>query len=240
MPYARAKKYSKKIYNKAIKPYTSKRKGRQNRMKLYKEVAAIKKMINAEKKYIDGSLAGRYVGQAYNAAEGAFNESIVPTITQGTANNNRVGNSIKLSGLYIRAKFYQQTNTINRVQLRVTIVRALGAPQTPGNILTGLYDADSISTYRDYYAPRNPNQFSDYKILGTRRLTLQPDSITGQLGIVNLMFPMKLNFHMRWDNSGTLQEGGIFAIIQADNGDSGTANTGVWFEMTTRLSYYDN
>lgn len=236
-----AKKIGKKAYRKAIKPYVNKKKGFRNRMKLYKEITAIKKMVNAEKKQVDLTINGQGVAQLINGIDGIVVKTIIPTISQGTGYDNREGRSLKLSGAYLRGKFVAQTNTINKMRFNMMLVRYVGRIQSTTDIASGMFNTDSLSAVRDYFAPRNPDNFTDYRILASRNFTLYPDSITGQTGIVDFLMPLKLNHHVRYQlNTNTIEEGEVFVIIRSDSGDCGTANTGAFFSMTVRLTYYDN
>lgn len=237
----RARKYAKKIYKKAVKPYVNKKKGYNNRMKLYKEITAIKKMVNAEKKVKETFLNGIGVAQLNNAVDGIYVNTITPTISQGNGFDQRNGRSIKLSGAYLRGKFTAQTNTINKIKFNMMIIRCVGQPQTTTQIATGMFNADALSGIRDYFAPRNPDAFSDYRVICSRNYVLYPDSISGQTGIVDYMMPLKLKHHIRYqNNTNTIDEGELFVIIRADSGDSGTPLTGAFWQMSIRFTYYDN
>lgn len=240
MPYKKTiKRIARKTYRK-LKPYASKKKGYSNRMKLYKEVNQIKKMMNAEKKVKENSLFGQGVGQSNGILDGAYCSSIMPTISQGNGYDARNGRSIKLSGAYIRGKFQAQSSTINKIKFNVTIVKSIGIPQTTTQVLNGLYNVDSISGLRDYFAPRNPDSFTDYRIICSRNYLLYPDSISGQTGIIDYMMPLKLNHHVRYSlNTTTIEEGELFVIVRADSGDQATS-TGAFFSMAIRFTYYDN
>jgi len=237
----RARKYAKKGYRKVVKPYVNKKKGYKNRLKLYKEIGAIKRMMNAEKKQVDASINGIGVAQLNNGSDGIYCNSIVPTIAQGITFSTRNGRSVKLSGAYLRGKFVAQTNTINKIKYNMMFVTYKGIPQTATQISTGMFNPDQLTLVRDYFAPRNPNSFTDYRIIASRNFTLYPDSISGQTGIVDFLMPLKLSHHLRFnDNTNTIEEGEIFVIIRADSGDSGTSATGAFFTMSIRLTYYDN
>lgn len=241
MVYKKVQKKTKKIYKKVLKPYLNKKKGYKNRMKLYNEINQIKKVINAEKKAKDTFLNGVGVAQLNNAVDGIYCNTITPVISQGSGYDARTGRSIKLSGAYLRGKFVAQTNTINKIKFNMTIVRYVGKTQTTSEIISGMYNADSLSGIRDYFAPRNPDSYMDYRIIASRNFTLYPDSISGQTGIVDYMMPLKLNHHIRYSlNSNTIEEGELFVIIRADSGDSGTPLTGAFWQMSIRINYYDN
>lgn len=92
MPYLKkstkksVKKFAKKAYKKVIHPYVNKKKGYNNRMKLYKEIQAIKKTINAEKKeiltYLNNTTLN--IGQINVNTDNAYwQQDITPIIPQG-------------------------------------------------------------------------------------------------------------------------------------------------------------
>lgn len=237
----KARKYGKKIYKKVVKPYVNKKKGYKNRLKLYKEIGAIKRMMNAEKKQKSVFINGAGVAQLANGADGIYCNSITPTITQGSGYDNRNGRSIKLSGAYLRGKFTSQSNTINKIKYNVMIVRVVGAPQSTANIVAGMFNVDPLAGIRNIFAGRNPDRFTDYRIITSRNFVLYPDSISGQTGIINYQMPLKLNHHIRYNlNTNTIEEGELFVIIRADSGDSGSPLTGAFFDMSIDFTFYDN
>lgn len=242
MPYVRRiKKAAKKGYKKFVRPYVKRKGGYNNRMKLYKEISAIKKMVNAEKKMKEFALGGQAVGQLSNASDGALCFSITPLITQGTGYDNRTGRSIKCSGLYLRGLVQQQANTTNRMNFNVTIVTVQGQPQSTAQILSGMFNTDPITGVRQYNCPRNPDNYTDYRILSSRNYFLEADYLGTQLSQTNVYMPLKLSHHIRYaNNSNTIEEGEIFIIIRCDRGDSGSPATGGWMAVSARLSYFDN
>lgn len=248
MPYVKTKrfvkrtrKYARKVYKKAIKPYVNKKKGYKNRMKLYSEINQIKRMVNAEKKQKSVFINGAGVAQLANGADGIYCNSITPVISQGSGYDNRTGRSIKLSGAYLRGKFTAQSNTVNKVKYNLMIVKCVGAPQTTTSITSGMFNSDPLAGVRNIFAGRNPDRFTDYRIIKSKNFTLYPDSIAGQTGIIDYQMPLKLNQHIRYSlNTNTIEEGELFVIIRADSGDSGVPLTGAFFDMSIDFTYYDN
>lgn len=236
----RIRKGAKRVYKKVIHPYVNKKKGYANRMKLYKEVGMLKRMVNAEKKYVEGNINGQGVAQLFNGADGIYCATVTPTIAVGAAYNQRNGNSIRLSGLYIRGRFTQQTNTINPLRFHVDIMTVKGAPQSTSNIISGMYDPDSLSGVRDYFCSRNPAQYTDYRIISSRKYYVKQDTIATGATNVDFCLPLKLKHHLRWNTSNVIQEGELFIIIRGDAGDGGTPLTGCFFSASFRLSYFDN
>ena len=230
-----------RFYRKAIHPYVNKRKGYRNRMKLYQEVNSIKRMINAEKKTAIGTLENQSFAQTYNGVDGCYATQLFPTITQETGYSNRTGRSIRLSGLYMRARFSAQTNNINRTKFNVLLVRAPGLTQTPSEVLDGMFLPDQISTYRDLNCSRNPDKYTDYRIIASKTYFLAADQISTEVSYLDVAVPLKLNFHVRYqEDTNTITEGMIYIILRADRGDAGTALTGIGFNISYTYTYFDN
>jgi len=197
-------------------------------------------MVNAEKKYVESNIVGNAIGQLQNGSDGVQCLDITPLPAVGNTFQQRNGNSIKLSGLYFRGQVLAQTNLLNSLTIKMTIVIAKGMPQTPTQIVIGMYDIDSLTGLRDINCSRNPAQFSDYRIITERTIKLHPDNITGQQAIYNFHIPLKLTHHIRWNTSNVVQEGQMYLLLRASNGDSGSPATGAFFSSSSRLSYYDN
>lgn len=235
------RKFGKRVFKKYVSPFVNKKTGHRNRMKLYKEIGAIKRMLNVEKKTKDGSINAQTVGQLYNSADGVFCTNLLPTISQGTGFDQREGRSIKLTGLYLRGKFQQQANTSNVLRLNMIIFKLKQGTNTTAAVLPKMFNPDSLTGVRDYYCPRNPDSYKEFVIIKSKNIVIQPDNIAGQSGITNFILPIKLNHHVRYDaNSNTIVSGDIFIIIRGDSGDCGTPSTGALFNLSTRFTYVDN
>lgn len=236
----KVRKYSRPIKRTLKKRYIRPKTGTIKYGKIYKDVMTLKRLINVEKKYVDVTSIVSSFAQVNGAGEGSLTLDVTPTIPQGSANGQRNGNSVKITGMYIRAQIRSQANQINLFNYAIDIVQCKGKPQVTSEILTGMYDADPISSFRDYNAPRNPNQMSDYIVISSKKRTLKPDTIAGQTGYQDIHTPLKVNRHIRWDNTGTLQEGQFFMICRGNVGDIGAAQTGVNMYYTIRYYYVDN
>jgi hypothetical protein len=202
----------------------------------------IKNMPVPEKKYVNFGTVDFRVGQLDGVGfDGVDFNDVTPIIVQGTNYFQRNGNMIKPTGAYYRFNVSQQANTVNTIQYNVSLWRVIGATQTGPQALVGIFDTDPITGFRDYNAPRNPNQFKQYRCIFSRNYTLKPDKIAGQTGIMDMHVPIKLgNYTMRWDTSGGIQEGQLFMCIRANSGNYNAAsNTGAVMKMSYRFSYVD-
>lgn len=226
----------------ARKPY--KKKTRVNA--LANRVTALYKRIPApEKKYVNFGTLDLRVGQYEStgpSVDGIDCVELTPIIAQGSAYNQRVGNAVTPTGMYVRMKVTQQANTVNVLQYNVTIVRVKGGNQSAIDVFAGMYDVDNISGFRDYNAPRNPNQWKDYSVIFSKNYSLRPDSVTGATGTMDMHVPLKLKgYTMRHDvSTGAVTEGQLFIIVRAASGNYSTAaQTGALMYLSYRFSYTD-
>jgi len=262
MPYAKkrvgraVRRTGARAYKKVIHPYVSKKKGYNNRMKLYKEVSAIKKMLNAEKKeirtYISNTTTA--LGQInVNTNNAYWQQDITPIIPQGVSDGQRNGDSVKLVSLQIKGQFIQQSSAVLPVKVRVYIVQVNGTPEGVdiGNFLvqnpiTGCYDWNSI---------RNKDRFKNYTVLMTKSFRIASDQYSGQGGTfkdfrIGLKFP---NRHLNYlSATNVISNGQILMYMVTDSGNIGATNstntvipvihssTGLNLRYTCDAWYYDN
>ena len=238
------KKVAGKVYGLAKKRYVSK--GGPNMKNIVKDVMFLKSVLNPEKKRYEIANNSAAFGQTLNAAltTGALltQFSFGTGIVQGTSSSTRNGNSIKLNSIIFKARFHQQANTASPIRYKVVIFTCKGAPQTTANINanTAFWDYNGFSGVIDYNSDRNPDQFTDFQVLGQRTGKLIGDTLASQIQYTDMTIPIKCNKHMRWDNAGALQELPIYMYATADTGDAGVAATGLLMEYTARTYFYDN
>lgn len=213
---------------------------------LASRVTALSKRIPVpEKKYVNFGTIDLRVGQFASAGptvDGIECTEITPIIAIGANSNQRIGNAVKPSGLFVRMHVTQQVNTINLIQYNVTIVRVKGGRQTAVQVFPGMYDTDSITGLRDYNAPRNPNQWKDYAVIFSRNYTLRPDSVSGANGSMDMHVPLKLKNYTQRHNisTGEVEEGQLFIIVRAASGNYDPAvATGATLYLSARFTYTD-
>ena len=133
--YMKAKKKaygSKGVKGRYIRPGFTKGMGN-----LIKDVEMIKSRLNVEKKYNDVDVLTHSVGQVFVATDGAYNQDVTPIISQGVGENQRVGNSLKLTGMTFPIQFSQQTNCLGDRKVRVTLLRARTADMNVDAVSSG-------------------------------------------------------------------------------------------------------
>lgn len=236
-----------RIYSKRAtrnKKIIRKTKPKRKTTSLARKVNALARRLPVpEKKYVNFGTVDYRIGQRDGVGfDGVDVNDMTPIIVQGTNYFQRIGNMVKPTGMYVRFNATQQVNTVNTIQYNISIYRVLGLPQTGPEVLTGVFDTDPITGFRDYNAPRNPNSFKDYRCVFSRNYTLKPDCIAGQTGIMDMHVPLKMNnYTMRWDTAGNVQEGQLYCIVRANSGDYNAAsNTGAVLRMSFRFTYTDS
>lgn len=215
------KKVIRKGYKMAKKRYINK-KGNFRLSRLAKDVAMVKRVINVEKKRNASAYTG-VVGQVNGAGGGAAMIDITPTISQGVAVNERTGNSVKLTGCYIQGQFLQQGNTLdsNKFSVEIWCHKNKEVPMSLASTGTEIYNPSPFSGQIDLVSQRSQDYFSDYVCIKKQLVYVKGDQYSTTNIVRNATFnmPVKLNRHLRWNNSGTLIQGQLFMIIRAQNGN---------------------
>lgn len=134
--------------------------------KLAKDVAQIKRSLNVEKKYIDAKPSNTappvnndyvYLGHVNGNTDGSLYMDVTPLIGQGTAFNQRVGNSCKLTGMQFKYQIQGMNNTRTKRRVRMMLLktRDVGSDATSTQIHEALFDVNPINGIRDLQSNRN-------------------------------------------------------------------------------------
>lgn len=238
------------------------RAGKNSLSKLAKDVMMIKASLNTEKKHTDFEETPTIgeVGQVRNNAGGSLALAATPAIPQGDGSSQRVGNSIKATGLVFKINMIKQAQARGPRRIKMYVVRDLdGATvsQIPGKIL----DLNPMSGVHDYHSNLDYTQFKDnrFKILGTKTVYLPQDSGDGthseqERQTAACTFAIKLNEVIRYETDNDQFPANVrySLIMVADNGNCGTntsqivdilvpqANSGVDVKVASRFWYVDN
>lgn len=261
---ANFRKYAKRVAKKVgrvVKRRYFKGKGysRPKIGQMVKDVAMLKKMVNAEKKRVVTTVQNATVAQLANATgSGHYIFDATPQPTQGTGYQNKTGNSIKWHSSHYDWQFFGQTNCISGIKLKIEWVKVVGLPYSTVNDIFGKYILPNPfmtgSTIYDVNSNRDPDYFKNFVVLKRQYITLRPDQITGDISQVQKSVGFKLrNHHVRTnDNDPTLTMGQVFCIVTADRGNWGTvgstvtggstngAQTGAIFSFIRTDYFYDN
>lgn len=228
----------------------------------------IKLGLNTEKKYVDRDVFTGTFGQVNINANGIFMVDITPTMAQGLGSANRIGNSVKLTGISLPVQFSGEIGTVSARKIKmmlfrvssadngVTLTEAIEDYYDP-NILNGVIDMNSQRAYRTH-------KHDGIKLIRSKTYNLPavPTTLIGdddnvgdqeQSGF-STKFNVKLNDVIRFNaNADSLPDGTRYYLyFFADKGNcSNTSSstldvpitsgqTGVRFRLGQRSWYVDN
>lgn len=232
MAYKKYVKKAKRWANKKIaKPYVTgnPKRTRKARMNLYNEVAAIKKLINVEKKVHNISYTSNLgIGQVIGNGAGWYIADITPTPAQGITESTRNGASIKLTGSRLNFCFQQQSATTTAIKCRIMIIHITGKTVTPADWVNTRYELNQFvlnagsPAIVDYNSQLDLNGQGGFKILRTAMVYLKQDNYSGVLSVKNFSMGLKYrNHHVRFNGNGvTPQDGQILMFLQPDVGNA--------------------
>lgn len=131
--------------------------------KLAAEIRGIKQRQNVEKKHYEAVLTGTgdeayEVGQVDADAEGTQNIDITPSISQGIAHNQRVGNSLKLTGIALKYQIHGMDNLHAPLKVKFTLVKVSSpdiAAVSTNEVRSMIWDTNPLTGVRDTNAPLN-------------------------------------------------------------------------------------
>ena len=221
-----------------------------------KDVSYLKGLINVEKKYAEASYSNLF-GQTNGNASGVVTIDVTPAPAQNVAFNGRTGQSVKLVSATMNIIINAQADQDTGCRIRFEIYSVKGDPKTATLCTTELYDSNPLTTIIDAMSNRNPNNYSDYKLICKRSVWMPATQHAGTIPSQrqkNLKINLKLNHHLRFDkNTTTLVSGQIVIIAFADSGNASSlvastqpyiqnpqVSTGFQYNMWTRFYYVDN
>jgi hypothetical protein len=238
---------------------------KQSLSKIAKDVMMIKSQLNVEKKYVDTYEIFDYnnVGQVRDNADGRAVADITPSIAQGVAEAQRVGNSIKATGMVLKFNMVKQSQAEGTRRVRIYIVRSLDPNITPGDVHNRILDGNPFAPVRDYNSNLDYTQFKDgrLKIIAKKDVYFAQNSGDGLNNINNaeaitksVTIPIKLNQVLRYESNASVVPENIryHAVMVSDNGNAGSLTSsilgifvtqsasGIDFKANCRFWYVDN
>lgn len=217
------------------KRYINKPTGALKLGQVIRDVAMVKKMVNAEKKhfgpttYIEPVSTTNIftVGLTNGAGEGMQMINITPQIIKGDNRDNRNGNSVKLVSGFVHINLAGQSAQANNSKLVFEIwqtkFKLYGLTPTPGVMGSDLFTQDPITGRYSSNCGRNPNFFKNFRLI-RRQIVYTPQDNAGTSNFVRqVSLPFKLKQHLRWDDSNvgaawTNTE--YFLIVRSNNGNA--------------------
>lgn len=266
MAFARARKVVKKFARKRVwKPYTQLKGGRgySNRMKLYKEVAALKKVINAEKKSINTNYTSNLaVAQVNGNVSGHYTGVFHPVPASGSGSSQRTGASIKLHSFFVNMQITGQSAMTAGMKLLYEVYLVKGTPfGTAADFSTSVFQPTQFISGNatiDMNAQYDPDYFGRFQKIFSKRITMIPDATSSMVNVKTIKFGGKYfggkGHHLRFDNdTSNIVNGQLLYVIRADRGNCSTStastltgipitaiNTGVTINWVCTHYFYDN
>lgn len=257
----KSKNYIKQTNNAVIKVKQTKKRTKNN----ININAAIQNFMNKklEKKRTDITYAtvDYAFGQVNGNVNGYHAEEITPSPSVGSQLNQRNGNQISITGMYMSLQLRQMSACQSPVTIVFYIMRFKGdysstAAQTVGNCFNANEYVGGGGIIYDTQSSFNTDFFGAFKILKKVKCYLKPDQITGQQmplsKNVALKFKKPLNVRYFGSSGTTASQGKIFLIGFANNGNrsTGTAslltnipigaiNTGIFLNYNIKYYYTD-
>lgn len=218
---------------------------------LAKDIEMIKGRLNVEKKHKDVDVITTAVGQVDANADGVQILDITPTIGQGLGSDDRVGNSLKLTGMTLPMSFTQQGTCLGDRKVRITLLKVRSADNavSTGQALVNVWDLNPLNGLRDFDAPRAYRNSKNDGISVVRTMTCYikgPQLDNGSPGVFdyeknvkNVRFSVKLDDVLRYSSDVSLVPDGIryFIVFQCNAGNvSFTTSSGIDVPVTSTNS----
>ncbi len=212
-------------------------KGLQN---LAKDVEMIKSRLNVEKKNKNADVVTSSIGQANQNTDGIQVWDVTPSIANGTLGNERVGNSLKLTGMSFPLQFTQQVSCFGDRKVRCTLLKVLSADNgvSGSEACDDYWDPNPLTGLRDFNAPKAYRNRSTDGIKAIRSQTIhvpgiKTDNATSgtvdntEVNPKNYTFNVKLQDILRYSSSSSATPDGVryYFVIQVDAGNFSASNT---------------
>lgn len=261
MAYKKVGKMVKKAGRKVGQALTTRyaKGGKVNMGRVIRDVALVKRMLNAEKKFLAVNLLGQVFGQTLGNTAGFHSNDITPIPAIGSGSYQRNGQSIKICSFHMTAQVIQQSAATQGVNYKMFIYKIAGDPEpTPATFVNEQWATNQFvgggGQIVDYNSQINPNRFAEAKLIYFKSFRIAPDNNTGQTGFKTLNLGGKIQHHIRYDgDSQNITQGQLILVILADSGNCSpvvsstlsnipvqAVNTGCTLNYNIRWYYYDN
>lgn len=219
---------------------------------IVRDVAMVKKLMNVEKKRWILSASNQPVGQVLGNLSGYYQTDLTPFCTSGVGYNQRTGSSLKVVSYHMQMQFISQSAAVGRTNFKILIMETLAGSFNPvAAYLDNTFVSGSIV---DYNSQINPDQYGRYKIIQSKRVSIEPDSSTGQVAYRTASMGKKHQVHIRFQlDTATVTNKRIYMLILADSGNASTTtastltgipqtaiNTGATVSYNWTAYYVDN
>jgi hypothetical protein len=228
--------------------------------KLAADLEMVKSRLNVEKKEIRSDVVTTTFGQVDANSDGAYVADLTQAINQGIGETQRIGNSLKVTGMSMPIQITQMSDLRTSAKVRITLLRVKSADNgvSATEAFEKVWETNPLNGVRDYNAPRAYRNSKTDGISVVRSMTcyLKADGndSTGEArkATKTLRFSVKLSDIWRYtENSDTLPAGlKYYLVFQSDIGNAGTnstldvpiqiQNTGLELRLAQRTWFVDN
>lgn len=250
------RKVGRKVY-KATGLVNPIKKGKVSSTRLIKDVAMLKRMVNAEKKELKYLPTTQTISQTFgNGGYGHWIQDITPVMSQGVTGQTRTGVSIKVHSFVLKGQLIQQSAAVQAQKIRIEFFMNKSTPLSTSGLISSIYDLNPLNNLYDINSPRALDTFRNWTKVASKRFTIGQDNQSGVTGFRDLLIPIRFrNYHVKFDsdNTNTVTNGQLIMVITADsgNGSSSTASlatnipvtavsTGSTLNYFMQYWYYDN
>jgi hypothetical protein len=223
---------------------TKKRYGGKGGMaNIVKDISLLKSLLNVENKHIDTIAGFQTVVTTTSLVYG------IGAVAQGSASNQRTGDSIKIDRMDLIMKYFYSTGTAATSasidqRFRYFVVRYLKTPSSSGTSAFNINDLLNQDSGTNYTAQSlsNTDLSEDFVILkeGLVHIVLPnvPASSASSTAMVELSIPC--GFHQTYTGSAntTIVDNMCFVVVVADNAINIGGISGLY--ISSRMWYIDN
>lgn len=203
-------KFNKKKWSKRAKVY-----GRAG-VQLYKDVMALKRLVNAEVKFADASISGNVLNTG-----GLFTLNNPP---QGDTDSSRDGDSLKNQSINIRYRWQYKGEACNG---RIMV---LHDKQNKVSAVTDVLDSGYIGLFSSI-APKDYDKRFETQVLYDQVTQISSEN---PISIHNINLP--LGFHTQFENGSTTVNTGALKMLYISDATTNDPN----LIMMSRLQFTDN
>lgn len=251
------KKYARKGSKPVKRRYT--KKGKTNITKIVNNI--LTKRLEKKRTDITYAVTDATMGQVSGSANGYYSSEVTPSPSVGTQLNQRIGNEISLTGLYMTLQLRQMSATVSPAKLTFYLMRMKGdysstAAQLVGNSFNANEYVGGGGIIYDTQSSFNPDFITSFTVLKKFNVYMKPDSFTGQqmpmTKTVGLKFKKPLNIRYFGSSGTTASQGKMFLVGFASSGNASTTNvcllsnvpvtpinTGVFLNYNIKYYYTD-
>ena len=219
--------------------------------KLAADLEMVKSRLNVEKKEVRSDVITTNFGQVAVNSDGAYIADLTQAINQGIGETQRIGNSLKVTGMSLPIQISGQANNFNGGKIRMTLLRVRSADNnvTGQEAFNKVWELNPLTAVRDFNAPRAYRNSKTDGISVVRSMTCylpkreNVGTTTGSLyrQVKTTRMSVKLNDIWRYtENSDTLPAGlKYYLVFQADTGNAGSTASTRDIPITDTFTGYD-